>query len=267
MGLVTPVEPVPVGELGRVHFVAHRRRRDVRHRPDHARPRRARSPAATRRRRPPRRARRGSAPASDVGHCGRATSAVGGHPGRLDRDPAGQPRARRGAPARAAGAAPGRRAGRVMLGQAGIAVAGTHGKTTTTSMITTVLRRCGADPAYVHRRDPGRDRPRRGRGQRARRSWPRPTRATGRSCCSRPTRRSSPTSRPTTSTTTAGRARSRPRSSAFAGRIAPGGLLVTCADDPGAASCRRGAASAGRRAGCARVTYGGPAGADYRLTA
>jgi UDP-N-acetylmuramate--alanine ligase len=37
----------------------------------------------------------------------------------------------------------------VMLGRRGIAVAGTHGKTTTTSMITTVLRHCGADPSYV----------------------------------------------------------------------------------------------------------------------
>ncbi len=37
----------------------------------------------------------------------------------------------------------------VMIGRQGIAIAGTHGKTTTTSMITTVLRRCGADPSYV----------------------------------------------------------------------------------------------------------------------
>jgi UDP-N-acetylmuramate--alanine ligase len=37
----------------------------------------------------------------------------------------------------------------VMIGRRGIAVAGTHGKTTTTSMITTVLRWCGADPSYV----------------------------------------------------------------------------------------------------------------------
>jgi len=37
----------------------------------------------------------------------------------------------------------------VMLGRHGIAVAGTHGKTTTTSMITTVLRHSGADPSYV----------------------------------------------------------------------------------------------------------------------
>lgn len=37
----------------------------------------------------------------------------------------------------------------VMLGAQGIAIAGTHGKTTTTSMITTVLRNCGAEPSYV----------------------------------------------------------------------------------------------------------------------
>jgi len=37
----------------------------------------------------------------------------------------------------------------LMLGRQGIAVTGTHGKTTTTSMLTTVLRHCGADPSYV----------------------------------------------------------------------------------------------------------------------
>jgi UDP-N-acetylmuramate--alanine ligase len=37
----------------------------------------------------------------------------------------------------------------LMLGYQGIAVAGTHGKTTTTSMITTVLLHSGADPSYV----------------------------------------------------------------------------------------------------------------------
>ena len=36
-----------------------------------------------------------------------------------------------------------------MAGRRVIAVAGTHGKTTTTSMLTTVLRECGADPGYV----------------------------------------------------------------------------------------------------------------------
>jgi len=37
----------------------------------------------------------------------------------------------------------------VMAGRRVTAVAGTHGKTTTTSMLTTVLRACGADPGYV----------------------------------------------------------------------------------------------------------------------
>ncbi|HEY2687866.1 MAG TPA: UDP-N-acetylmuramate--L-alanine ligase [Streptosporangiaceae bacterium] len=37
----------------------------------------------------------------------------------------------------------------VMLGKQGIAISGTHGKTTTTSMVTTVLRQAGADPGYV----------------------------------------------------------------------------------------------------------------------
>jgi UDP-N-acetylmuramate--alanine ligase len=37
----------------------------------------------------------------------------------------------------------------IMAGRRVIAVAGTHGKTTTTSMLTTVLRGCGADPGYV----------------------------------------------------------------------------------------------------------------------
>jgi UDP-N-acetylmuramate--alanine ligase len=37
----------------------------------------------------------------------------------------------------------------VMAGRRIIAVAGTHGKTTTTSMLTTVLREAGADPGYV----------------------------------------------------------------------------------------------------------------------
>jgi UDP-N-acetylmuramate--alanine ligase len=37
----------------------------------------------------------------------------------------------------------------VMIGHQSIVIAGTHGKTTTTSMITTELRACGADPSYL----------------------------------------------------------------------------------------------------------------------
>ncbi|MCU0300459.1 MAG: UDP-N-acetylmuramate--L-alanine ligase [Candidatus Nanopelagicales bacterium] len=37
----------------------------------------------------------------------------------------------------------------VMAGSRGVAVAGTHGKTTTTSMLTIALQHCGADPSYA----------------------------------------------------------------------------------------------------------------------
>ena len=39
--------------------------------------------------------------------------------------------------------------GALLLGREGIAVAGTHGKTTTTSMVTVVLQHVGAEPGYV----------------------------------------------------------------------------------------------------------------------
>jgi UDP-N-acetylmuramate--alanine ligase len=39
--------------------------------------------------------------------------------------------------------------GAVMAGRRGVAVAGTHGKTTTTSMLTVALQRCGADPSFA----------------------------------------------------------------------------------------------------------------------
>lgn len=37
----------------------------------------------------------------------------------------------------------------VMVGSRGVAVAGTHGKTTTTSMLTVALQHCGADPSFA----------------------------------------------------------------------------------------------------------------------
>jgi UDP-N-acetylmuramate--alanine ligase len=37
----------------------------------------------------------------------------------------------------------------IMIARRATAIAGTHGKTTTTSMLTTILRECGADPGYV----------------------------------------------------------------------------------------------------------------------
>ena len=55
----------------------------------------------------------------------------------------------RGRPAGDADLAPGIGPGLGDAGRRVIAIAGTHGKTTTTSMVTTVLRECGADPGYV----------------------------------------------------------------------------------------------------------------------
>ena len=37
----------------------------------------------------------------------------------------------------------------LMLGARGVSVAGTHGKTTTTSMLTVALQHCGADPSFA----------------------------------------------------------------------------------------------------------------------
>ena len=70
----------------------------------------------------------------------------------------------------------------LMFGRRVIAVTGTHGKTTTTSMIATVLiEHDGAGPAYAIGGVLGRHRRRRGRRRRPRTSWPRRTRATARS--------------------------------------------------------------------------------------
>lgn len=70
--------------------------------------------------------------------------------------------------------------GALLLGRRGTAVAGTHGKTTTTSMLTVVLQHAGAEPGYVI----GGALVTTGRAPTpapARSSSPRPTRATDRS--------------------------------------------------------------------------------------
>ena len=64
-----------------------------------------------------------------------------------------------------------------------IAVAGAHGKTTTTSMSAHVLLRCGLEPGLPHRRGADDDRAQRRLGERASGSWSRPTSRTAR--CSR----------------------------------------------------------------------------------
>ena len=71
----------------------------------------------------------------------------------------------------------------VMAGRRSVAVAGTHGKTSTTSMLTVAVQACGRRPVVRDRRHPQRVRLQRARRARATSSSPRPTRATGRSCC------------------------------------------------------------------------------------
>ena len=148
MGLVTPVEPVPVGQLGRVHFVGI----GGAGMSGIARLLLARGVAVS----GSDRAASGQLDALaalgatvHVGHAAQnitgadtvvtTPSAIGDH--NIEVVEA----RRRGIPVipRAAALAS------LMMGRQGIAVTGTHGKTTTTSMLTTILRHCGADPSYV----------------------------------------------------------------------------------------------------------------------
>src|SRR5580692_8409088 len=131
MGLVTPVDPVPVSELGRVHFVGI----GGAGMSGIARIMLARGIPVS---------GSDSAASPGLGDLGPADTLVVSSAIRPDNPELVEAR-RRGLRVlhRAAALAS------VMLGGQGIAVAGTHGKTTTTSMITTVLRHCGADPSYV----------------------------------------------------------------------------------------------------------------------
>jgi UDP-N-acetylmuramate--alanine ligase len=263
MGLVAPVEPVPIDEFGRVHFAAI-----------------------------------GGAGMSGVARimlargvpvsgCDSAASAqldelaalgarvgVGHSPSHLDSadtlvvSSAIRPDNPELAAARARGMRVLHRAAAlasVMLGKRSVAVTGTHGKTTTTSMITTVLRQCGADPGYVI----GGILAETGVGA-----------ADGDGALFVAEADESDGSflmlAPEAAVITCieadhldnyeSLAEIESTFEAFAARVAPDGLLVTSADDPGA---RRLAAAMLARAGSAPriVTYGESADADYRVGA
>ena len=144
-----PDEILPADRLGRVHFVGiggaglsgiarimarprHPGQRQRRQRlPGPRRAARARRPCRPRARRRPRRRRR--------------------HRRRLDRRPRGQPRGRSRPSQRGLRMLPalGRAWPSVMDGRRVVAVAGTHGKTTTTSLLTVALQAAGADPTYA----------------------------------------------------------------------------------------------------------------------
>lgn len=149
----------------------------------------------------------------------------------------------------------------VMLGKQGIAVAGTHGKTTTTSMITTVLRHTGADPSYVI-------------GGILAETGVGAADGTGIAFVVEADESDgsflmlTPEAAVVTSVEAdhldnyASLAQIEAAFAAFAGRIPAGGLLISCADDPGAR------ALAGRApAGVTALTYGTASDADYLVGA
>jgi UDP-N-acetylmuramate--alanine ligase len=149
----------------------------------------------------------------------------------------------------------------VMLGRRGIAVAGTHGKTTTTSMITTVLRACGADPSYVIG------------GILAETGLGADLRPGGAFVVEADESDGSflllsPAAAVVTCVEAdhldnyADLAQIEAAFAAFAARITPGGLLVACADDRGARELARRAAGPALRV----VTYGTGPDAGYRLS-
>jgi UDP-N-acetylmuramate--alanine ligase len=147
MGLVTPTEPVPLGELGRIHFVGIggagmsgiariMLARGVPVSGSDSAPSEALSVL-------------GSLGARvyvghSADHLGDADTLVVSSAIRDDNPELTEARRRGLRVLHRAGAL-----ASLMFGRRVIAVTGTHGKTTTTSMITTVLRDIGADPGYV----------------------------------------------------------------------------------------------------------------------
>jgi UDP-N-acetylmuramate--alanine ligase len=150
----------------------------------------------------------------------------------------------------------------LMFGRRGTAVAGTHGKTTTTSMLTTILRRCGAQPGYVI----GGILAETGLGAED---------GTGPDLVAEADESDgsflmlSPYAAVITNVEAdhldnySGLADIQSAFEAFARRVTPGGVLITCADDPGA----RAVAEASRGLGIRVRSYGESASADYRISA
>jgi UDP-N-acetylmuramate--alanine ligase len=259
MGLVTPVAPVPVGDLGRVHFtgIGGTGMSGV------ARIMIARGvPVSGSDSVPSQQLDELAALGADVhvGHSpdylGAAATLVISTAIRPDNPELAEAR-RRGLRVlhRAAALAS------VMLGRQGITVAGTHGKTTTTAMLTTVLRRCGADPSYViggilaetglGAHD--------GRGEAF---IAEADESDGSFVMLSPSAAVVTCIEADHLDNYADLAEIQAYFAAFAGKITAGGLLVTCADDPGA----RALAAASADLPILRRSYGVSAEADYQVT-
>ena len=149
----------------------------------------------------------------------------------------------------------------LMFGRRVIAVTGTHGKTSTTSMITTVLLETGADPAYaiggvlaatgIGAADGGGD------------FFVAEADESDGSFLMYAPDLAVVTNVDSDHLDNYGtEAAYRASFTAFLGRIKPGGLLVTCTDDPGT----RDLAAQARALGLRVVTYGESADADYQVT-
>ncbi|GAB7191120.1 UDP-N-acetylmuramate--L-alanine ligase [Kineococcus sp. NUM-3379] len=152
----------------------------------------------------------------------------------------------------------------LMAGRRAAAVAGTHGKTTTSSMLAVALQHAGADPSYAIGGELAPGQPQQGRGARE---------GSGDVFVAEADESDgsflaySPGVAVVTNVEPDhldhyGTAEAVEQAfAAFAGRIVPGGLLVACADDPGAARL----ADTARGRGVRVRTYGFSAGADVRL--
>ena len=148
----------------------------------------------------------------------------------------------------------------VMLGRHGIAVAGTHGKTTTTSMLTTILRHSGADPGYVIGgilAETGLGAEDGGGGEFVVEA----DESDGSFLMLAPDLAIVTSVEADHLDNYADLAQIQAAFTEFARQITPGGVLVACADDPGASALAAAAAQAGVRV----RTYGTDPQAGYRL--
>jgi UDP-N-acetylmuramate--alanine ligase len=148
-----------------------------------------------------------------------------------------------------------------MLGRRSIAVTGTHGKTTITSMLATVLRHSGASPGYVIggilaetgvSADDGHGEP----------FVVEADESDGSFLMLKPDLAVVTSVEADHLDNYGTLAAIQDTFTTFVGGIRRGGVLVACADDPGAAALARAAAQAGLRV----RTYGESDGADYQVT-
>ncbi|MFL6137643.1 MAG: UDP-N-acetylmuramate--L-alanine ligase [Frankiaceae bacterium] len=150
----------------------------------------------------------------------------------------------------------------LMHGTVGVAVAGTHGKTTTTSMITVALYRCGADPSFVIGADL--NEPGSGAHHGSGEAFVAEADESDGSFLLLAPHAAVVTNVELDHTDRYGSLDElRAAFAAFVERVEPSGFVVTCADDDGA----RRVAAVARARGLPVLTYGTAADADVRLEA